>query len=80
MNRIYISARADRALIEYLADSGYEVYMLPRSPGPDPAIADHPDLVFCSLGLIAADACHVRHVAAGPLVDGVSGDAQAVMG
>lgn len=50
MNRIYISARADRALTEYLADSGYEVWMLPRIPGPDPAIADHPDLVFCSLG------------------------------
>ena len=50
MNRIYISARADRALIDYLAECGHEVCMLPRIPGPDPAIADHPDLVFCSLG------------------------------
>ena len=50
MNRIYISGRADRAIIEYLADCGYEVCMLPRIPGPDPAIADHPDLVLCSLG------------------------------
>ena len=50
MNRIYISARAEQALIEYLAGCGHEVCMLPRIPGPDPAIADHPDLVYCSLG------------------------------
>ena len=50
MSRIYISARADRAVIEYLAGLGHEVCMVPRLRSLEHAIADHPDLVHCSLG------------------------------
>ncbi len=49
MSKVYISARANRALIEYLAQYGHTVCMLPPLPQLEKAIADHPDLVFCSL-------------------------------
>ena len=50
MSKVYISARADRALIEYLAGGGHTVCMLPPLRSLEGAIADHPDLIMCSLG------------------------------
>lgn len=50
MSKIYISARTNRAVIEYLADLGHTVCMLPKLGSLEPAIADHADLTFCSLG------------------------------
>ena len=50
MNKFYISARANRVLIEYLSGCGYAICMVPKLTQLDPAIADHPDLVFCGLG------------------------------
>lgn len=49
MNKIYVSARANRAFIDYLADCGHTVYMLPPLSQLERPIADHPDLVLCSL-------------------------------
>jgi len=50
MSKIYISARANRVFIDYLADCGHTVCMLPPLPQLERAVADHPDLIFCSLG------------------------------
>ena len=50
MKKIYVSARANRVLIDYLAGTDCQVCMVPPLPQLEHAIADHPDLVFCSLG------------------------------
>ena len=50
MNRIYVSASAERVLIEYLAVTGCQVCLVPPLPQLEHAIADHPDLQYCSFG------------------------------
>lgn len=50
MSKIYISARASRAMIEYLTDFGHQVCQVQPLPQLEQAIADHPDLQLCSFG------------------------------
>lgn len=55
MDRIYISKDADERLKTYIEDKGYEVVSEEGTGDVDPAIADHPDIYHCRMGIAPED-------------------------
>lgn len=51
MNQVYLSYRANPLLTNELRKKGYEVILIKDTPYVHPAIASHPDLYMCKMGV-----------------------------
>ena len=56
--KIYVSAKANKELLSYLKQKGYELCLVGRLGGVSPAVDCHPDIYFCLLneGIYEGDA------------------------